>query len=49
VFMPETDSLKHPQLFYLTKISPQTVFVRHSKYPTKPMAFAVFTASIQCT
>ncbi|MFL4462140.1 hypothetical protein, partial [Escherichia coli] len=49
VFMPETDSLKHPQSFYLTKISPQTVFVRHSKYPTKPMAFAVFTASIQCT
>ncbi|OOI10862.1 hypothetical protein BMT57_24880 [Escherichia coli] len=49
VFMPETDSLKHPQSFYLTKISPQTVFVRHSKYPTKPRAFAVFTASIQCT
>ncbi|KUU14180.1 hypothetical protein AWF15_23875 [Escherichia coli] len=49
VFMPETDSLKHPLQFYLTKISPQTVFVRHSKYPTKPMAFAVFTASIQCT
>ncbi|EEQ8642491.1 hypothetical protein CBL25_017735 [Shigella flexneri] len=49
VFMPETDSLKHPQSFYLTKISLQTVFVRHSKYPTKPIAFAVFTASIQCT
>ncbi|GCG27515.1 hypothetical protein BvCms16BK_00406 [Escherichia coli] len=31
------------------KISPQTVFVQHSKYPTKPMEFAVFTASIQCT
>ncbi|OWD94639.1 hypothetical protein A8M44_27515, partial [Escherichia coli] len=43
------DSLKHPQSFYLTKISPQTVFVQHSKYPTKPMEFAVFTASIQCT
>ncbi|ENC36133.1 hypothetical protein ECP029970676_1200 [Escherichia coli P02997067.6] len=27
VFMPETDSLKHPQSFYLTKISPQTVFI----------------------
>ena len=49
VSMPEADSLKHPQSFYLTKISPQTVFVQHSKYPTKPMEFAVFTASIQCT
>ncbi|EFG3276463.1 hypothetical protein GTU87_21490 [Escherichia coli] len=49
VFVPEADSLKHPQSFYLTKISPQTVFVQHSKYPTKPMEFAVFTASIQCT
>ena len=25
VFVPEADSLKHPQSFYLTKISPQTV------------------------
>ena len=40
VSMPEADSLKHPQSFYLTKISPQTVFVQHSKYPTKPMEFA---------
>ncbi|EON4420677.1 hypothetical protein ACVTXZ_004475, partial [Escherichia coli] len=27
VFMPETDSLKHPQQFYLTLLFPQTVFI----------------------
>ncbi len=25
VFMPETDSLKHPQQFYLTSLSPQII------------------------
>ncbi len=49
VFMPETDSLKHPQSFYLTKISPQTVFVRHSKYPTKPMAFGKRKLTAVCS
>ncbi|PBN48529.1 hypothetical protein ABE95_030995, partial [Escherichia coli] len=27
--MPETDSLKHPQQFYLTLLFPQTVFTRY--------------------
>ncbi|HAV9200984.1 TPA: hypothetical protein RK000_005105 [Escherichia coli] len=27
VFMPEADSLKHPQQFYLTLLFPQTVFI----------------------
>ncbi|WP_140406272.1 hypothetical protein, partial [Escherichia coli] len=29
VFMPEADSLKHPQQFYLTLALPQTVFTRY--------------------
>lgn len=32
VSMPEADSLKHPQSFYLTKISPQTVLVMLPTY-----------------
>ena len=27
VFMPEADSLKHPQQFYLTLLFPQIVFI----------------------
>ncbi len=29
VFMPEADSLKHPQQFYLTLALQQTVFTRY--------------------
>ncbi len=31
VFMPEADSLKHPQQFYLTCLFPQTIFIRISR------------------
>ncbi|EST02254.1 hypothetical protein L341_0477 [Escherichia coli CE418] len=35
VFMPETDSLKHPQQFYLTPLSLQTVFIPSGKSNTQ--------------
>ncbi|OTE61722.1 hypothetical protein AW120_26455 [Escherichia coli] len=34
--MPEADSLKHPQQFYLTLLSPQTVFIPSGKSNTPP-------------
>ncbi|EFI9293411.1 hypothetical protein G3S67_003864 [Escherichia coli] len=34
VGMPEADSLKHPQQFYLTLLSPQTVFIPSGKSNT---------------
>ncbi len=34
VFMPEADSLKHPQQFYLTLLFPQTVFIPSGKSNT---------------
>ncbi|EFI4236463.1 hypothetical protein C9Z43_18840 [Escherichia coli] len=34
--MPEADSLKHPQHFYLTLLSPQTVFIPSGKSNTPP-------------
>ncbi|TJT47266.1 hypothetical protein C9Z03_15495 [Escherichia coli] len=36
VFMPEADSLRHPQQFYLTLLSPQTVFIPSGKSNTPP-------------
>ncbi|EFC9663354.1 hypothetical protein E6E08_05135 [Escherichia coli] len=36
VFMPEADSLKHPQQFYLTLLFPQTVFIPNGKSNTQP-------------
>ena len=36
VFMPEADSLKHPQQFYLTLLFPQTVFIPSGKLNTPP-------------
>ncbi|EPV3168204.1 hypothetical protein ACV3DN_005075, partial [Escherichia coli] len=36
VFMPEADSLKHPQQFYLTILFPQTVFIPSGKSNTPP-------------
>ncbi|OVD40043.1 hypothetical protein UQ23_19725 [Escherichia coli] len=36
VFMPEADSLKHPQQFYLTLALPQTVFIPSGKSNTPP-------------
>ncbi len=36
VFMPEADSLKHPQQFYLTPLFPQTVFIPSGKLNTPP-------------
>ncbi len=36
VFMPETDSLKHPQPFYLTILFPQIVFIPSGKSNTPP-------------
>ena len=36
VFMPEADSLKHPQQFYLTPLFPQTVFIPSGKSNTPP-------------
>ncbi|HDP9106100.1 TPA: hypothetical protein P7U14_005106 [Escherichia coli] len=35
VFMPEADSLKHPQQFYLTPLFPQTVFIPSGKANTE--------------
>ncbi|EFA9078467.1 hypothetical protein CWJ37_002050 [Escherichia coli] len=34
--MPEADSLKHPQQFYLTILFPQTVFIPSGKSNTQP-------------
>ncbi|EEW0765682.1 hypothetical protein EEO80_23135 [Escherichia albertii] len=34
--MPETDSLKHPQQFYLTILFPQIVFIPSDKSNTPP-------------
>ncbi|UMT23060.1 hypothetical protein AOY57_12835 [Escherichia coli] len=34
--MPEADSLKHPQQFYLTLLFPQTVFIPGGKPNTPP-------------
>ncbi|QTA10409.1 hypothetical protein FYK20_05125 [Escherichia albertii] len=36
VFMPEADSLKHPQQFYLTLLFPQIVFIPSGKSNTPP-------------
>ncbi|ABY49932.1 hypothetical protein pMIN27_79 [Escherichia phage Min27] len=36
VFMPEADSLKHPQQFHLTLLFPQTVFISSDKSNTQP-------------
>ncbi|EFK4080244.1 hypothetical protein A8395_004595 [Escherichia coli] len=39
VFMPEADSLKHPQQFYLTLLFPQIVFIPSGKSNTPPLQF----------
>ena len=42
VFMPEADSLKHPQQFYLTLPLQQTVFARYGNSHRRCLAYNFF-------